>query len=152
MRGKWWEGCLDVVADGIGDWREHLGVKHYRRWLVCQFGKDFFDVRRGDRREFFDTTLDEEAFEAADAFADEGSELGGVAGDDAAIEANVDPALALGCLDLCVEVGNCGCWWDCIQRHVNDCCYASEGCSLSAGVEAFPFRPAWFVEVDMCIN
>lgn len=44
--------------------------------------------------------VDEEAFETPDAGLDEWDEVGVVSGDDAAVEADVDPALAGGGFDL----------------------------------------------------
>lgn len=83
---------------------------------------------------------------------DKGLELGSIPRDNAAIEANINPALALSGLELLLEGGNSCCRRDGVQRHVDDGGDASEGRSLGTSIESLPFSTAGFVEVDMGID
>lgn len=79
-------------------------------------------------------------------------EILGVAGDDAAIEADVDPALAVRGTQLLLEVGDGGGGGDGIQRHVDDGGDAAKGRGLGAGIEALPLGAAGLIEVNVRID
>lgn len=93
--------------------------------------------------------FDEEALEAPNTGRNKWKQFIRIAGNDTAIEADVNPALALGSGELLLEAGEGGCWRNSIQRHVDNGCHAARGCRPGTGVEALPFRPARFIEVDM---
>lgn len=82
----------------------------------------------------------------------EGLQFASVAGDDAAIEADIDPTLALGSIQLLPETCHGGGGRDSVQRHVNDGGDTTKGSSLGACIEALPFGAAGLVQVNMGIN
>lgn len=83
---------------------------------------------------------------------DEGLELLIITGDDAAIEANVNPALALSGSELLLEVRDGGRGRDGIQWHVHDGSDTAESGGLSAGIEALPFGATWLIKVDVSVD
>lgn len=96
--------------------------------------------------------VNEEALEATNTFVDKALELIGIARDDTAIEADINPALALSGSEFLMEIRNSGGRWDGIQWHVHDGGDTAKGSGLSAGIETFPFGTTWLVEVDMSVN
>ena len=143
---------MHFVAYGGGDGGDHFGVEHERCGFICEFVHHGSNVGGRDGGKFRDAAVDQEAFEAAYACSDEGFELVDVAGDDAAVEADVYPALILCCINLFFEAVKSSCGRDGIEGHVDHRCDASRCGSLCAGVEAFPFCATWLIEVDMSVN
>lgn len=98
------------------------------------------------------TTVNQETLEAADTLLDKSLELARIAGDDTAIETDINPALALGSLDLLLQAVHGGGGRDGIERHINDSSHTAKGSGLGACVEALPFRAARLVQVNVRIN
>lgn len=98
------------------------------------------------------TTINQKTLEATDTLVDQALELARVTGNDAAIEADINPALALGSLDLFMQAGHSGCGRDSIQRHVNYSSDTAKGGSLGAGVEAFPLGAAGLIQMNVSID
>lgn len=98
------------------------------------------------------STIDQETLEATDTFVDKALQFAGITGDDTAIEAHINPALAMGRRKLLMQSGHGGSGWDGIQRHINDGGDTTKGGGLGAGVEAFPFGAAGLVQVDVSID
>lgn len=98
------------------------------------------------------TTVNQETLETAHALLDEGLEVTGIAGDDAAVEADINPALVLGSLDFFFQRSHRGGGWDGIEGHVNHSSDAAKGSGLGAGVETLPFRAARLIQVDMGVH
>lgn len=76
----------------------------------------------------------------------------GVSRDDAAIEANINPALVLSSTNLLMETSYRGSRRDSIEWHIHDGGHATKGSGLRAGIEAFPLSPAWLVQVHMGVH
>lgn len=98
------------------------------------------------------TTLDKEALETSNAGLNQRHELIGIARNDAAVEANIDPALALGGSHLFLESVKCRRRWDGIEWHINDGRHTTTRGSSGSSPEALPLCPSWLVEVDMCVD
>jgi len=97
-------------------------------------------------------TIDEETLKATNTGVDEALQVGIVAGDDAAVEADIDPALAGGSRDLLIQVGHGGGGRDSVKRHVNDGSDTAKGRGLGAGIEALPFSTAGLIQVNVSID
>ena len=152
LGGQGWFGAGDTVADRVGDGREHLGVEHEGRRGVLEGGHGESNVGCGDGRELVDSRLDEESLEATDTGLDKGKQLVSVAGDDAAIEANIDPALVLSSSKFYPEAFKCGGGRYGVQWHVDDGGDTARSSRPRASRKAFPFCTAGLVEVDMGVD
>lgn len=106
----------------------------------------------GESRSETYTTVNEESFKPTHTLMNEGFEFGGIPGDNTTIKPHIHPTLALRRLDLFLKGSNGGGGRDGIQRHINDGSDASKGGRLSAGIEAFPFSAAGFIQMDMSID
>lgn len=109
-----------------------------------------YKVRKKDLVTY--TTVNEESLEAPYTLLDESLELASITRDDAAIETDIHPALALSSLDLFVQSTDSSGRWDGIEWHINDCSDTTKGSGLSAGIEAFPFGTARLVQMNVGIN
>ena len=147
-----WLGAGDGVADRVGDGRDHLSVEHEGCRGVLESFHGELDVLLGDGGELLDARLDQEALETADTGLDEGKQLVGVAGDHAAVEANIDPALVLGSSEFYLEAVKGGGGRDGVQGHVDDGGDTARGCRPRAGRETFPFCAAGLVEVNVGVD
>jgi hypothetical protein len=98
------------------------------------------------------TRVDEETLEATDAGLNERQQLVRVPGDDTAIKADINPALALAGSKLHLEPLEGGGGRDGIQGHVDDGGDTARGGGLGTRLEALPLGAARLVEVDMCID
>jgi len=101
---------------------------------------------------YTDSTVTQEPLEAAYTFFDECLELASIAWDYTAVEADIDPAFALGSVDLYVKILYSRSGRDGIQWHVNDSGHTAKGSSPGTSPEAFPFCSTWFIEMDMGID
>ncbi|KAJ6441077.1 LOW QUALITY PROTEIN: hypothetical protein O9K51_06871 [Purpureocillium lavendulum] len=162
--------AVGAVAVAVGLGGHHLGVEHERRGAVLErvHGEGHVLGRHGGelvdlsllvsawsftrRRDSTYARLDQEALEAADASVDERAQVVGVAGDDAAVEADVDPALAPAGAQLLVEVGDGGGGGDGVEGHVDDGGDAAAGRGARARPEALPLGAAGLVEVDVGVD
>jgi hypothetical protein len=75
-----------------------------------------------------------------------------IAWDYTAVKANIDPAFALGSINLDVKVLYSGCWRNGVQWHVNYRSDTTKGSGPGTGPETFPFCAAGLVEMDMSID
>ena len=98
------------------------------------------------------SAIDQEAFESSNSGTHERLQLVLIAGDDAAVEADVDPTLALSCGDFLFQAGQSGCWRNGIERHVDNGRHSTKSGGSGSGPEAFPFGSAGFVQVYMSVD
>lgn len=98
------------------------------------------------------STIDEEPLESSNTSLHKRFQFVNISRDDAAIKADVDPALAPSGLDLLFEAGDGGGWRDGVEGHVNDRSNAAKCGGLGAGEESLPFSAARLVEVYMGID
>lgn len=96
--------------------------------------------------------LDEEALESSNTSFHQRKQLVSIPRNNTAVEANINPALALAGGELLVEAMKCRGGRDGVQGHVNNGRHSTRGGSPRAGVEAFPFCAAWLIEVNMCVD
>jgi hypothetical protein len=94
--------------------------------------------------------LDQEALEPTDARLDERAELARVPGDDAAPEADVNPALPAGGRALRLQVRHRRRRRDRVERHVDERGDAAGRGGARARPEALPLGAAGLIQVNMC--
>jgi hypothetical protein len=98
------------------------------------------------------STVAQETFEAADTFFDQSFQVTRIAGDDTAVEADIDPAFASRCFTLDLEVLDCSGRRDSVKWHVDDSGDTTEGRGLGTGPETLPFCSAGLVEMYMGVD
>ena len=105
-----------------------------------------------DHREAFDAGVDEEAFEPGDACLCQRCQVPGVQASQSAPRRPIDTALAGSGVTFGFECSHgCG-FGKTIERHIHQRGVSTGGCGAGGGGEAFPLRPAWFVDVNMRIH
>ena len=97
------------------------------------------------------TTVTQETLEASHTSVYQALKILVISWNDTAIEADINPALALGSIDFNVEVLDSGGRWDSVQRHVDDSSDTSKSSSFGTGPKALPFCAPRFVEMYVSI-
>ena len=105
-----------------------------------------------ERRELVDAGVQQEALEAEDAGVVQRAQVGDVARDGAAPEADVDVRLLLGGLPLHLERGHVDGRRDAVQRHVHDRGHAAGGRGPGGAGEALPFGASGVVDVHVGVD
>ena len=98
------------------------------------------------------STFYKKALESSHTCVHEWEQFRCVSGYDAAVEADVNPALTLRRGDLLFEAGDCGRGWDGIQWHIYHGRNTAGRSGLGAGFETLPFCSAGLVQVDMSVD
>jgi hypothetical protein len=162
---------LHVVAYGLGDGRNHLGVEHEGGRAVLEFFHGQGDILGRDGGELINlvsvslrltyslqrirstyTRLNQKALEASNTSFDQGHQLISVTRDYTAVEANIDPALSLTGPKLLLEAMKSRGRRDGIQRHIHHSGHTTTRGSAGTSPEALPLSTARLVQVNMSIN
>ncbi|KAI6756218.1 hypothetical protein HG530_011954 [Fusarium avenaceum] len=162
---------LHVVAHGLSDGRNHLGVEHESSRGVLEFFHGQGDILGRDGGELINlvsvslrlayslqkrrstyTRLDQKALEASNTSFDQGSQLIGVTRDHTAVKANIDPALSMAGPKLLLKAMKSRGRRDGIQRHVHHSGHTTARSSAGASPEALPLSTARLVQVNVSVN
>ena len=123
-----------------------------RQPVIAQHGHRLAQLALADVRELVDARVDHERLAAEHAGPRQVDQRAGVAGHDAAPEADVDGALALAGGDLGVERGARRRHRGGVERHVDDGRDAAGRGGARRRVEAFPLGAAGLVDVDVRVD
>ena len=129
-----------------------LGVDDHEGVEGLELGHVLLHLVRFEVRELVHAGVQQEALEAEDAFVMQAAEVGLVARDGAAPEADVHKRLVLGHLALELEAFHGGGGRDGVQRHVDDGGDAAGGGCPGGGGEALPLGAAGLVDVDVGVH
>jgi hypothetical protein len=129
-----------------------FGVDQERHAATGDDRQRLAQVMLVDARKFVDARRRQKTFEAADARVDEGVEVAGVAGDDAAPESDVDVASRVRRRALRLQRIDGRRGRHAVERHVDDRRHAARRRGPRRGVEAFPGRASGLVDVDVGVD
>lgn len=96
--------------------------------------------------------MNQKPLKTTNSFTDESFKFTSIPRNNTTIEPNIDPTLTKGSINLLLKTSNRSSRGNSIKGHIHDGSNATKGSSLSARVEALPFRAARLVQMHMGID